>query len=75
MGDEDDPCLEPALFLKRQIARSGLVVLPQSGHAINLEEPELFNRTTLNFLEAVTARSWPTREEGTGAVFLSPRGP
>lgn len=75
VGDEDDPCLEPALFLKRQIARSGLVVLPQSGHAINLEEPELFNRTVLDFLEAVIAESWPTREEGSGAGFLAPRGP
>lgn len=75
VGDEDEPCLEPALFLKRQIARSGLVVLPQSGHAINLEEPELFNRAVDNFLEAVAAGSWPAREEGTGAGFLAPRGP
>src|SRR5437867_11498582 len=44
-GDEDDPCLEPAIFMKRKIPTAGLVVLPKSGHTINLEEPEVFNRT------------------------------
>jgi len=49
-GDEDDPCLEPALLMKRSIATSGLVVLPCSGHTINIEEPEAFNRAVLEFL-------------------------
>ena len=38
-GDEDDPCIEPMLFIKRCVASSGLVFFPQSGHTINLEEP------------------------------------
>lgn len=41
VGDEDDPCIEPSIFLKRRLPRSGLVVFPQSGHAVNLESPEL----------------------------------
>ena len=49
-GDEDDPCLEPALLMKRSIATSGLVVLPYSGHTINLEEPQAFNQALLEFL-------------------------
>jgi len=49
-GDEDDPCLEPALLMKRSIATSGLVVLPWSGHTINIEEPDAFNRAVLEFL-------------------------
>jgi pimeloyl-ACP methyl ester carboxylesterase len=49
-GDEDDPCLEPALLMKRNIRTSGLVVLPYSGHTINIEEPEAFNRALLEFL-------------------------
>ena len=65
-GDEDDACLEPALFMKRCLPRSGLVVLPQSGHGINLEEPELFNRAVLDFLTAVEADRWPAREQGSG---------
>ncbi len=49
-GDEDDPCLEPALLMKRNIRTSGLAVLPYSGHTINIEEPEAFNRLVLEFL-------------------------
>jgi len=40
-GDEDDPCLEPGIFMKRKIPTAGLVVLPKSGHTINLEEPSV----------------------------------
>ncbi|MBI4233973.1 MAG: alpha/beta hydrolase [Chloroflexi bacterium] len=74
VGDEDEPCLEPALFMKRCIPRSGLVVLPQSGHAINLEEPELFNRVVLDFLTAVEADRWSAREAGSGVGFLASEG-
>ena len=48
-GDEDEPCLEPALLMKRSIATSGLVVLPWSGHTINIEEPDGFNRALFDF--------------------------
>src|SRR5207247_7080824 len=60
-GDEDEPCLEPGLFMKRKIPTSALVVLPKSGHAVNLEEPEAFNRAVLDFLTAVAAGRWPRR--------------
>jgi len=60
-GDEDEPCLEPALFMKRKIATAGLVVLPKAGHTINLEEPEAFNRALLDFLTAVDAGRWTRR--------------
>jgi pimeloyl-ACP methyl ester carboxylesterase len=60
-GDEDEPCLEPALFMKRCIATAGLVVLPKSGHTINLEEPDAFNRAVGDFLTAVEANQWGRR--------------
>jgi len=60
-GDEDEPCLEPAIFMKRKIRSSGLVVMPKAGHAVNLEDPEGFNRTVLDFLTAVDAGRWPLR--------------
>jgi pimeloyl-ACP methyl ester carboxylesterase len=60
-GDEDEPCLEPALFMKRKIATSGLVVIPKAGHTINLEDPDAFNRALLEFLTAVDAGRWPRR--------------
>ena len=60
-GDEDEPCLEPALFMKRTIPAAGLVVLPKSGHTINLEEPDAFNRAVLDFVTAVDAGRWMRR--------------
>lgn len=71
-GDEDDPCLEPAIFMKRKIPTAGLVVIPKSGHAINLEEPEAFNRAVLDFLTAVDAGRWPRRnpQSMTGSAIL-----
>jgi pimeloyl-ACP methyl ester carboxylesterase len=53
VGDEDVPCLAPALLMKRHIPTSGLLVLPNSGHSINLEEPAAFNRAVFEFLERV----------------------
>jgi len=53
IGDEDEPCMEPTIFMKRHIPYAGLMVFPHSGHAINLEEPDLFNRAVLDFITAV----------------------
>jgi pimeloyl-ACP methyl ester carboxylesterase len=71
-GDEDEPCLEPGLFLKRAIPTAGLVVIPNAGHTINLEEPEAFNRALLDFLTAVDAGRWPRRDPAsrTGSPIL-----
>ncbi len=60
-GDEDEACLEPGIFMKRKIPASGLLVIPKSGHTINLEEPEAFNRAVLDFLTAVDAGRWTRR--------------
>lgn len=61
-GDEDGPCLEPALFLKSRIRSAGLLVIPNTGHSVNLEEPELFNRVLLELWGAADAGRWPQRE-------------
>jgi pimeloyl-ACP methyl ester carboxylesterase len=61
-GDEDEPCLDAALLLKRSIPTSGLVVFPRSGHLINLEEPELYNRAVADFLAAVELGRWKARD-------------
>lgn len=63
-GDEDEPCIETSVFMKRCIPKSGLAVIPQSGHAINLEEPDLFNRLVFDFLTAVEQGAWA--EQGAG---------
>jgi proline iminopeptidase len=62
VGDEDDPCIEPSLLLKQWIAPSGLAVFPKTGHVVNLEEPDLFNRTLAEFLARVEAGRWGPRD-------------
>lgn len=64
-GDEDEACLAPGLLMKRMIAAAGLVVLPKSGHLVNLEDPDLFNRTLLEFFHAVEHGRWPARDPRT----------
>jgi len=61
-GDEDWPCLEPALLMKRTIPTAALVVMPNAGHTINLEEPAAFNQHLADFLRAVDAGAWPHRD-------------
>lgn len=61
-GDEDEPCLEPSLWLKRTVPMAGLVILPRSGHTLNLEEPALFNQFLREFLDTVEAGAWTPRD-------------
>jgi pimeloyl-ACP methyl ester carboxylesterase len=58
VGDEDEPCVEPALFMKRRIPGAGLAVLPRTGHTLNLEEPRLFNGLVADFLRTVDLGRW-----------------
>jgi pimeloyl-ACP methyl ester carboxylesterase len=61
-GDEEEPCLEACLLMKRCIPKAGLALLPKSGHTINLEEPALFNRLVEDFLHRVQAGRWTERD-------------
>jgi pimeloyl-ACP methyl ester carboxylesterase len=61
-GDEDEPCLEASLFLKRQIVTSALVVLPRTGHTLNIEEPDAFNRVLSEFFLAQANGRWGKRD-------------
>ena len=58
VGDEDAPCLETNLMLKSAIPGAGLWVHPNTGHAINLEEPAVFNGQVEGFLNEVERGSW-----------------
>ncbi|NOG69433.1 alpha/beta hydrolase [Roseicella sp. DB1501] len=75
-GDEDDPTLEPGLFLKRTIPTSALMVMPRCGHAMNLEDPDAFNRGVLDFITWVDAGRWWERNPETlsGAIIAGPAG-
>jgi pimeloyl-ACP methyl ester carboxylesterase len=58
VGDEDVRCLEPNLMLKSALPNAGLWICPNTGHAINLEEPAAFNAQVEGFLSAVERGSW-----------------
>jgi pimeloyl-ACP methyl ester carboxylesterase len=62
VGDEDAPCLQTNVMLKSMIPGAGLWVSPNTGHAINLEEPAAFNAEVEGFLNAVERGSWPRRD-------------
>lgn len=62
VGDEDERCIEPSLFLKKTLSASGLVMMPKTGHVVNLEEPDLFNQAVGDFLARVDAGRWPARD-------------
>ncbi|MBC7804396.1 MAG: alpha/beta hydrolase [Candidatus Parcubacteria bacterium] len=61
-GDEDEPCIEASILLKRLISRAGLAVLAKAGHGINVEEPGLFNQLLGDFFHRAEAGSWGERD-------------
>jgi len=61
-GDEDDHTLQPGIFLKRSIKASGLLVLPKTGHTLNLEEPDMVNQALAEFFSLVENDRWSPRD-------------
>lgn len=62
VGDEDDHCLQPGIFLKKTIPACGLSVFPKTGHTLNLEEPDAFNALLAAFIAQVEAGRWRKRD-------------
>ena len=61
-GDEDWPCLSPGILMKQSIPTAALAVIPNAGHAINIEEPNEYNRIVGDFLAQVESGRWPSRD-------------
>jgi pimeloyl-ACP methyl ester carboxylesterase len=61
-GDEDWPCLIPGVLMKQTIPSAALAVMPNCGHAINIEEPDAYNRIVGDFLAQVDSGRWPMRD-------------
>lgn len=57
-GDEDEPCLQPSLHLKRMLPNAGLAMFAKTGHTVNIEEPDAFNREVWDFIALVEAGKW-----------------
>jgi pimeloyl-ACP methyl ester carboxylesterase len=62
VGDEDDHCLQPGIFLKKTLPAAGLSVMPKTGHTLNLEEPAAFNSLLVEFFAQVEAGQWKVRD-------------
>ncbi len=58
VGDEDWPCIETNIFLKKVLPNAGLWMCPRTGHAINLEEPAAFNAELARFFSTVERGRW-----------------
>ena len=61
-GDEDDNCVKPAVFIKRVCPAARLWICPATGHTVNTEEPDLFNRMLGDFLALVDSGRWRARD-------------
>ena len=55
VGDEDTGCRKPSEFLRRVLPDARLVVVPNTGHVVNQEEPAGFNRLCLAFIDEVSS--------------------
>jgi pimeloyl-ACP methyl ester carboxylesterase len=61
VGDEDPGALDSSLFVKRTCPAARLSVVPDTGHLVNLEEPELLHKLTEDFYALVEAGKWRAR--------------
>lgn len=53
MGEEDHMFLEPVRRIIRLHSTAVLEVVPNSGHVVNVDQPEYFNRKAIGFIHAV----------------------
>jgi pimeloyl-ACP methyl ester carboxylesterase len=53
VGDQDQPFLAPCEYMAKKIPGARLEVIPGAGHASNLDQPAIFNRVLLTFLQSL----------------------
>ena len=69
-GDEDEGCLQPSLWMKKMLPNAGFALFPKTGHTVNLEEPDAFNRELWNFLALAEAGKWTPGGSMAGGASL-----
>lgn len=57
MGDEDHMFLPSVRHLAARQTSAQLIVVPDSGHVVNIDQPEFFNRESIGFIQKITRRS------------------
>jgi pimeloyl-ACP methyl ester carboxylesterase len=55
VGENDKDFLAAADYMERKIKGSKKVVIPEAGHAVNIDQPEIFNQTLNKFLKGISA--------------------
>ena len=65
VGDEDEPCIDGSVFLKRTVPTAGLLVIPRSGHNVPTEEPAAFNAALADLFAAAEAGRWMAHKSST----------
>jgi pimeloyl-ACP methyl ester carboxylesterase len=50
VGERDEPYLDASRYMQSKIPGARLEVIPDAGHAANMDQPEAFNRVLLEFL-------------------------
>jgi pimeloyl-ACP methyl ester carboxylesterase len=63
VGDEDHPCLDGSLFLKRTVPTAALHIVPRAGHTITMEEPSVVNAALQTLFTAATDGTWMTHRK------------
>ncbi len=56
LGGIDAGCNKPSHFLQETLPGARLETLPDTGHGVNIEEPEKVNRMVIDFIDGVEAR-------------------
>lgn len=55
-GGDDQRCEKPSRFLKETLTGARLEILPDTGHGLNIEEPDSVNRMVAAFIDEVEGR-------------------
>ncbi len=58
VGDEDEPCIDGSVFLKRAAPTAGLLIIPRTGHNVPTEEPAAFNAALADLFASAEAGRW-----------------
>jgi pimeloyl-ACP methyl ester carboxylesterase len=58
VGDEDEPCIDGSVYLKRTAPTAGLLLIPRTGHNVPTEEPAASQRRWRTFFAAAEASRW-----------------
>jgi pimeloyl-ACP methyl ester carboxylesterase len=65
VGDDDEPCLEGSVFLKKTAPTAALLVIPRTGHNVTSEEPAAFNAALAELFFAAESGRWLAHKKPT----------